>query len=269
MVIGAGKAGTTTLHSLLGTLSAVYMSSPKEVRYFSHPRHPDYPLEWYYRYFAPGRNHRHRGESAPQYTMYPVIRGVAPRIHEMNPDIRLVYLVRDPVDRLVSAYAHNRYSGYETRTIEQALTADATYLAPSMYGMQLGEYLRFFSIDQVHVEDLDSVRTDPMGVLHRLADFLDVQCDGHPVGVQNASRRRVLRPAYRALMARLRTRELERTRWQRRIQRSWVASKPLDPSELRLSRELDNDLRNFFVDDTLLLEDLVKRSFADWRRTRV
>ena len=265
LVIGAGKAGTTTLHAMLGTLSSVFTSVPKEIQYFSHPENPDFPLEWYFDHFRGGQEFPHRGESSPTYSMFPTIRSVPDRIHAMNPDVRLLYMVREPVSRMVSAYAHNRRSGYETRPIETAITTDVAYQAPSMYALQLSEYLRRFSIDQIHVEDLRDLSENPRGVLDRVCDFLEVDPDGHPVDAQNPTPRLAVRPSYRPLLRRFRARGLANRRWQRALQRSPIGSRPLSRAETSIDDDLRGDLRRVFAHDIAALEELLGRSFAHWR----
>lgn len=268
LVIGAGKAGTSTVHRMLDTLSTVHMSTPKEIEYFSHPEHPDYPLSWYYEYFRAGAGLRHRGESSPTYTMYPLVLGVPERIHRMDPDVRLIYLVREPVSRMVSAYGQACRMGYERRPIDQALTRDLGYFAPSMYWLQLSEYLRFFDRDQIHVEDLDDLRQDPMGVLARMARFLDVSNDGRPVAPANPANRRIVRRGYAPVLDALRRRGLAKRGWQRSIQSSPMGSRRLQPEAFRLSPEVAQEVGRFFTSDIEALEDFFSRSFAHWGTSR-
>jgi hypothetical protein len=242
------------------------MSSPKELHYFNNPQ-PDRPLAWYYDHFRPGADHRHRGESSVSYTMFPTIRGVPERIHAMDPDIRLVYIVREPVSRMLSAYAQMRYMGFEYQPIEVALTQNLVYTATSMYALQLSEYLRWFDPDQIHVEDMADLAADPMAVLGRVADFLEIPCDGHPVSPRNPRRSLAVRRPYRPMLEAFRKRDLVGLRWQRRVQRSPVGSRRLHPEELRISPELEEDLRRVFAADVAALEDLLKRSFAHWNTT--
>ena len=94
------------------------MSDDKEVRFFTDPGH----LSWvgrYQDYFAAGTTYR--GESTPQYTKWPVFPGVVDRMADLVPDARLIYLVRDPVERAIAEYVEEATWGVITEDIESAL----------------------------------------------------------------------------------------------------------------------------------------------------
>jgi hypothetical protein len=98
IVIGAQKCGTSGLHYYLSLHPEVSMSTPKELNYFIAERNLPRGIEWYSRHFDP--NARCRGEASPNYTAYPQHLGVPERIAAVVPDLRLVYIVSDPVERI-------------------------------------------------------------------------------------------------------------------------------------------------------------------------
>ena len=85
-----------------------------------------------------------RGESSPHYTNLPRFEGVAERMRELLDDeTRLVYMVRDPIDRLLSHYLHNVGGGYESRPLAEAVAdPESAYVARGRYATQLEPYLR-------------------------------------------------------------------------------------------------------------------------------
>ena len=265
LVIGAPKSGTSTLHSLLSQLPDVYMSEPKEIQYFSHPEHPDFPLRWYAAFFAAGAGRRHRAESSPTYAMFPAIRDVPRRIHAMNPNIKLIYLVRDPVDRMVSAYAQSRHLGFETAPLSEAIMHMA-HVGPSMYWLQVSEYLRWFDPAQIHVEFLDDLGTDPQQVLERIGAFLDVDVPAIDASHRLNTREtlRATRPWYARVMKFLRPRGLVRNRWQWRVHRSRIASRPLRPEDHALDPHLAGELRRLFAIDLRELAEFLDRPLPPW-----
>src|SRR4051812_3543375 len=103
-----------------------------------------------------------RGESSPGYSHHPFRSGVPERIHALVPDARFVYLVGDPVRRIVSQYLQRvAYEG-ERRSLAEAL-ADAPdpmnrYVAASRYATQVERYLERFPADRMHVIDQDDLR---------------------------------------------------------------------------------------------------------------
>ena len=92
------------------------------------------------------RRRRSAGETSPHYTNLPRFTGVAERMRELlGAESRIVYMVRDPIDRMLSHYLHNVGGGYESRPLEEALgDPDSAYVARSRYAMQLEPYLEGF-----------------------------------------------------------------------------------------------------------------------------
>ena len=187
LVIGAQKAGTTTLHHTLAAHPDAFMSSPKELNFFQ--RHFDKGPDWYAEQFAEASI---RGETSPSYAAHEL---AAKRIAELVPDVRLIYLVRDPVDRLVSAWMHGQASGRESRSFPDAMLAEnpksGLYFPHSAYGRNLGRFMDQFPKEQILVESFDDVvsGTATKRVLHHVG----LDPDGNiEVGRHNdgASRRR-------------------------------------------------------------------------------
>src|SRR5205085_10467190 len=98
IVIGAAKCGTTSLHRYLDLHPEVAMSKTKQLHFFTEKENWGRGLAWYESHFdTPAQV---RGESTPAYSAWPVHRGVPERIARVVPDTRLIYLVRDPVERV-------------------------------------------------------------------------------------------------------------------------------------------------------------------------
>jgi hypothetical protein len=149
IVIGGLKCGTTSMHHYLNLHPQVAMSRPKELNFFVAELNWELGPEWYASHFD--REAPVRGETSPHYTNLPRFQGVADRMHEvLGARTRIVYMVRNPIDRMLSHYLHNVSGGYETRPLAQALAdPDSAYIARSRYAMQLQPYLDAF--DRTHV----------------------------------------------------------------------------------------------------------------------
>jgi len=179
VVIGAQKAGTTSLHRYLDRHPEVSMSTPKELNFFTSPAWNWWRgVDWYESHFADAGAFAVRGESSPSYTTYPRETGIAERMHAVIPDARLVYMVRDPIDRMVSQYLHLRANGHELRSLAEVCSdpalADSTYVIQGRYHLQLSQFLARYSRDRVLViaqEDLLRRRRD---TLRRVFRFLEV-----------------------------------------------------------------------------------------------
>jgi hypothetical protein len=168
------KSGTSSLHSYLDLHPDVAMSRVKELDFFV--EHENWPrgLSWYRQQL--GNRKGMRGESSPNYAKHPTIPGVPERMHRVAPDARLIYVVRDPIRRVLSHYVHNVSHGRETRPIDEALTAVETnpYVYASRYYFQIEQYLRRFGRSQLLVLDHRELRDDRRAALRRVFGFLGV-----------------------------------------------------------------------------------------------
>jgi hypothetical protein len=175
IVIGAAKCGTTSLHEYLDEHPQISMSREKELHFFVDRKNWGRGLAWYESQFdadAPVR-----GESSPGYSAFPLYRGVPERMAETIPQARLVYLVRDPVERIVSHYSHRTVNWPEMGTLEEALADPHLHdwlVTPSRYWLQLEQYLARFPAEQILVVDADELRASRAEVLARIFAFLGV-----------------------------------------------------------------------------------------------
>jgi hypothetical protein len=172
IVIGAQKCGTTSLHYYLSLHPDIAMSRTKELNFFTDRWHRG--RRWYERQFRDPVPIR--GETSPRYSFHPVYRDVPERIAGLVPDAKLVYVVGDPIERTVSAFAHQRGAGRTRLSLRDALADldDNLFVWPSLYHHQLGRYLDRFPRERILVvakEDLERNRRD---VLRQVFRFLGV-----------------------------------------------------------------------------------------------
>jgi hypothetical protein len=174
VVIGGLKCGTTSLHHYLNLHPEIAMSRPKELNFFVAELNWDLGTEWYASHFD--RSATVRGESSPHYTNRPRFGGVAERMREvLGADTRIVYVVRDPIDRILSHYVHNAGAGYEPRSLEDALAGpDSAYVARSRYAMQLEPFLSAFGSGRIQVVSREELRDERAAVMRRLFGWLGV-----------------------------------------------------------------------------------------------
>ncbi|MGA8218278.1 MAG: sulfotransferase, partial [Solirubrobacterales bacterium] len=150
IIVGGLKCGTTSIHHYLGLHPEIHMSKPKELNFFVEELNWDLGLDWYRSRFD--SRFAVRGESSPHYTNLPYFEGVPQRIGEHIPDAKLLYMVRDPISRILSHWCHAVGAGYETRTMEEALArSDQTYVTRSRYWMQLQPYIERFDRSQIEI----------------------------------------------------------------------------------------------------------------------
>lgn len=195
IIPGAMKAGTTSLFRYLEGHPQLAPAARKEVHYFDHHFHRG--PAWYRRQFRTMRwttsgTARIACESSPYYMFEP---RVPARVHDLVPDVKLVFLLRDPVERAFSHYHNNRRLGREPldfeaaldaeddRTLaeEERLRADPTHVSEphrlysyrrrGLYAEQLLRWQSCFAAEQILVVDSRQLFADPAAVVAEVLRF--------------------------------------------------------------------------------------------------
>jgi sulfotransferase family protein len=173
VLIGGLKCGTTSLHHYLNLHPEIAMSRPKELNFFISELNWGLGQEWYAGHFPPDA--AVRGETSPHYTNRPFLEGVAERMAQTIPAAKLIYAVRDPIERLLSHYVHNVGGGYERRSLDEVLADESTsYFQRGRYAYQLEPYLQVFEREQIAIVSQDELRADREGTMARLFELLGV-----------------------------------------------------------------------------------------------
>ncbi len=172
LVIGAMKGGTTALFKLLCTRSDVYMPPLKEPDFFAIDRVWKNGIDWYADLFRDAGQALAVGEASTSYSKCTEFPGVAPRIAQLLPDVRLIYVLRHPIERAVSMYHHNVLMRRESAPIDEALRHRPMYLDASLYAMQLQQYLDVFDRSQLLVVKSEDLRSTPQQTLETVDAFL-------------------------------------------------------------------------------------------------
>ena len=186
--LGTQKGGTSTLQALLMTHPGVFLPACKEVHYFS--LHSAQPRQWYADHYATAGRGQRCGDITPYYLFHPE----APqRIQDLLPRVRMVVLLRDPVERCLSQVFHARRLGFEPLETEAALDAESerlasgqafslqkhSYQARSRYLEQLDRYERLFHRDQLLVLRSEDLFEQPDLIWWKLLKFLKLK--DHPL----------------------------------------------------------------------------------------
>jgi hypothetical protein len=188
-IIGAQKAGTTSLAFLLGNQPGITLSEPKETRYFADNLYRG--VGWYRARFN-GPESSVFLDASPAYAAAPTksfplsLRSNDPRaavphrIYAANPDARFIYILRDPVDRVYAAYWHDRRAGHIRSDLQRTIRERPVYLRASDYAGQIQNYLQYFSLQQFLLVDFLNLVSRPMETVQTCCDFLDVPYDEQP-----------------------------------------------------------------------------------------
>ncbi|MGY1779685.1 sulfotransferase domain-containing protein [Geodermatophilus sp. SYSU D01036] len=181
LLIGAMKAGTTSLYHYLGAHPQVAVPQYKAPEFFVEESNWHRGVDWYRRQFPrTGPEVLAVGEASNSYAKYPRYRGVPARIAAHLPDVRLLYVVRDPVARIRSHYETRAAEGSERAPLAEAVFADPIYLDYSRYAMQIEQYLEHFPREQLLVITSEALRRSRGTTMRRVYEFIGVDPDHVP-----------------------------------------------------------------------------------------
>ena len=174
IIIGAMRAGTTNLADRLARHPDIGMSRLKETDFFIEEKNFSRGYDWYRALFPSGK--RVLGEASPNYTKGDVFKGVPARIYKVRPDVKLIYVVRDPVERFWSHYAHSClvHGGLHSPNDILKEEEGAHILASSLYFRQLTAFLDVFPAVQLRIIDFDDLINAPEKTFVEICAYLDV-----------------------------------------------------------------------------------------------
>jgi hypothetical protein len=283
VVIGAHKAGTTSLYAYMRKHPQIFMCTPKEPRYFSAEGNWNRGQEWYQSLFRDAGDAIAIGEASTDYTLYPIHRGVPERMAELIPEARLIYLVRHPLERIRSQYEHMLRLGKENRPLTVAALDDPRYVSCSQYAFQIDQYLEWFQKEQVLVVKSEDIRTARGPTLSRIFEFLGV--DPSWVGPFmrrefNPTRKQEPRPLAKRIARLPGYRRVSRAvpptvksvykRIATTTKVAWIApeAKAIDQSRVRdlasMPEDLCREIESRLADDVVRLRDYLGPQFDGW-----
>jgi len=201
IVIGTQKGGTTSLWQLLRHHPSISMPERKEVPFFARPEseEPAALAEYMAMHFGDAPGDCLLGKATPRYMMgsrRSDVERIAQRLSAVLPSVKLIALLRDPIERAASHHRMAVRFGWEQRGFEGAVEelleprrleqsrrlAEETnsYVTQGEYGRILGAYLQRFPRERLHVELTSELDADPGGLLARVLSFLSLPPDYRP-----------------------------------------------------------------------------------------
>lgn len=278
--IGASKCGTTSLHYYLHAHPELGLPRSKEVHFFLDPGNWHRGQEWYRNQFP--RRQVLLESFGGGYTHYPRQQGVARRMHEVLPNGKFIYMVRDPVERMISRYVHNVCAFEEVAEPEEAFVGDPLenlYISESLYFTQLSQFLEYYDDDRFLIVDYDSFRNRRRETLRTIFQFLGVDQNfsspafdviRHPSARKR--RKNATGVAVHKNFGRYFLGTLDKLPLPMSMQRSvshhsdqllyWFFSKPM--TRPQLDPGLRNRLNELFRPEVKKLEKFTGRKFQDW-----
>lgn len=281
-IIGAMKGGTHAAHAVLGGHPAVAASSFKEpshfvatetLRKFWPKPLPYQDMAAYMALFDVRPETRFLCEASTRYTMLPETHGCAERIHAYNPEARLIYMVRDPLRRIISQFFQERRSqgksGSFTEIVRHRRFADW-----SDYAMQIRPYLDLFPAENIRIVISERFHADIEGEAGSLFTWLGLD----PAATRIDETVHFPTPAIvgipRGLLKRTRLRDTALWKLGRkyaprpleRMVKSLLYTDNLEPSEITAA-DIDEDTRSRVAVNALAFYDLIGGPVPEWRET--
>lgn len=188
LVCGAQKAGTTTLDAYLRQHPGICMANHKELHYFDSDnfflyQHPNYRL--YHDFFEPKTDQQIWGETTPIYMYW---YSSPRRIWQYNPEMKLIIILRNPIQRAYSQWNMQQLRGYETLPFLEAIEIEETrrreslpyqnrrfsYLDRGYYLEQINRIRNYFPADQILLLRSEMLKKEPNHVLDQITSFLGI-----------------------------------------------------------------------------------------------
>ena len=261
MIIGAQKSGTTSLAYQLSQHPQISFSQEKEPHYFSKISDWQNHLTEYHANFhiAPGKRY---GEASTSYTWLLNYPDTAKRIYAYNPSVKLIYLMRHPVERVISHYNHNYIRGKTNYPKEKEIIKCPNYINWGRYAVQIRPYLELFPRNQILLLIFEEYMQHTLPTLHQVAEFLGID----PSGFDSID----LSPQYQSV-GRYAPRQIKR--WLTPVARLFplnvrdALNKPFVykmKAKIAFSEETKQLLWRFFVDDVRAIEAILGREIPSW-----
>lgn len=172
LIIGAMKCGTSSLHDYLNLHPDIFMSEPKEVHYYVDDYFNDKNKIWYKNLFR--SDCKIVGTTPQNYTKAhnKYYKNIPERIYHDTPDVKLIYIVRDPIKRYTSHILESYHCDLPS-DIEYGKSS-GHFWKTSLYYYQISQYLKFFKKEQIHVLSLEDLKENTLNELNEIFKFLNV-----------------------------------------------------------------------------------------------
>ena len=172
LIIGAARSATTSLSNILSKHPEVCFSQPKEPQFFSDPEWKT-KLDNYNLLFK--NEAKLYGEGSTNYSKFPSFnKNIHDDIFEYNPDIKLIYIMRHPIDRIISHYKFACERGYAEHDIDKDVLLNPIYIDSSKYYSQITPYLERFKHSNIKLIFFEDYIKDPKRILEDVFKFLDI-----------------------------------------------------------------------------------------------
>jgi hypothetical protein len=172
VIIGAMKSATSTLYEQLLRQPGIFLPELKEPNFFSDEAQYARGLDWYAGLFEDAQASDILGEASTHYTKLPKYPKTVARMRSCLAKPRLIYVMRDPIERLISQYIHQWSEGEIHCELDEAVTLHQELIAYSCYARQLEPFIEVFGKEAILPVFFDRLTEDPQGELDRVCSFI-------------------------------------------------------------------------------------------------
>ncbi len=238
IIIGAMKSATSSLYQQLSIQDGIFMCSPKEPNFFSDNENYRNGSRWYEQLFNNSGSEDICGEASTHYTKLPTYPHTVERMRGHLKNVKLVYLLRNPIDRLISHYIHEWSQRVIKCDIDKAITDHPELIEYGYYDRQIEPYLSAYGRNSILLVSFDRLKHHPQSELERICRFIGYKKNPKWVAdlaPSNISRERIRRfPLYDVLIESPFARTIRRTlvpkSWRTRIKRRLTMQQRPQPS---------------------------------------
>jgi len=204
IIVGAQKCGTTTLARILEQHPNISFCNKKEPNFWCATTDWKRDIDQYHNRYTQKENVLY-GEASTSYTFLPLYNSknrsqisvknkwgdfsanklpfkvintkIPSDLFEYNPEMKIIYIVRNPFERIVSAYKHFYDRAYIDKKINDAILEDSVLVDLSRYYTQIKPYIKVFGRENILLLNFDDLRGNQRKVKKQLVDFLDIEND--------------------------------------------------------------------------------------------
>jgi hypothetical protein len=277
IIIGAMKSATSTLYEQLVRQPGIFMTTPKEPNFFSDDDQYKKGLDWYLQLFAGSDNALLRGEASTHYSKLPTYPDTIERLSAFTGGVgRFVYVMRHPVDRLISHYMHEWSENRITCDVNEALVRHPELIDYSCYYRQISPWLAKFGQDSILPVFYDRLMENKDDELGRICAFIGYSgiVRWQDIPANNVSSERIRKFPFYDLLVEKKLSVWLRRQLVPRFVRDWIKSTRQMRTKPMLSDETRIQVEAIFNRDLALLGELLGinglncRNFHELARTQ-
>lgn len=172
IIIGAMKSATSSLYDQMLLQPGIFMPELKEPNFFSNDEQYSRGLDWYKSLFDDANDGDLIGEASTHYTKLPTYPKTIERLQQQIKSPRLIYVLRHPIERLISQYVHQWSEGEIRCKIDEAVTRHPEIVSYSCYTQQLEPFIKAFGKASILPVFMSDIKERPQETLGEICQFI-------------------------------------------------------------------------------------------------